>query len=268
EGQGEGNYHVGVQVATYDISKPLIIDPVLTYSTYLGGSNGGAGLGIAVDSAGNAYVAGYTTSGDFPMANPLQPQGGGSLDAFVTKVNPTGSALVYSTYLGGSNGEGGNGIAVDAEGNMYVAGQTSSTDFPTVNPLQPAFGGEVLDAFAAKIIDVIPVTIDIKPGSFPNSINLGSGGTVPVAIFSETTFDATTVDPTTVTLASAPVKLKGQGTPMASFEDVDRDELLDLVVHVETTALQLSETDTQAVLEGKTFGGTRIRGVDTVRIIP
>jgi hypothetical protein len=112
------------------------------------------------------------------------------------------------------------------------------------------------------------VTIDIKPGSDPNSINLGSEGTVPVAIFSTVTFDATTVDPVTVILASAPVKLRGKGTPMASFEDVNGDGLLDIVVHVETEALQLSETDTEAILDGQTFDGTPIRGVDSVRVVP
>jgi len=115
---------------------------------------------------------------------------------------------------------------------------------------------------------LIPVTIDIKPGSFPNSVNLGSGGTVPVAVFSTVSFDATTVDPVSVTLASAPVKLKGKGTSMASFEDVNGDGRLDLVVHVETTALQLSETDTITVLEGQTFAGQAIRGTDSVRVVP
>jgi Tol biopolymer transport system component len=112
------------------------------------------------------------------------------------------------------------------------------------------------------------VSIDIKPGSFPNSINRGSGGTVPVAILSTTTFDARTVDPTTVTLASAPVALKGKGTLMSSVEDVDGDGLLDLVIHVQTEALQLSETDTEAVLEGKTFNGAPIRGTDSIRVVP
>jgi hypothetical protein len=112
------------------------------------------------------------------------------------------------------------------------------------------------------------VAIDIKPGGFPNSINLGSGGTVPVAILSAPGFDATTVNPTTVTLAGAQVKLKGKGTPMASFDEVNGDGLLDLVVHVSTEALQLSETDTEAILEGQTFGGTLIRGTDSVRIVP
>jgi len=112
------------------------------------------------------------------------------------------------------------------------------------------------------------VTIDIKPGSFPNSINIGSNGTVPVAIFSTATFDATTVDPLTVTLASAPVKLKGKGTPMSSFQDVNGDGRRDWEDHVNTENLQLSETDTQAVLEGKTFGGTTITGTDSIRVVP
>ena len=112
------------------------------------------------------------------------------------------------------------------------------------------------------------VSVDIKPGSFPNSINLGSGGTVPVAIFSTTTFDARTVEPASVTLASAPVALKGKGTYMYSFQDVNKDGLLDLVVHVTTSALQLSESDREAIIEGKTFGGTVIKGKDSVRVVP
>lgn len=111
------------------------------------------------------------------------------------------------------------------------------------------------------------VEIDVKPGAFPNSINLGSNGTVAVAIFSEPSFDARTVDPLSVTLAGATVELKGKGTPMASFQDVNGDGLIDLVVHVSTEALQLSDGDTEIVLEGKTFSGTSIEGRDSVRII-
>jgi len=113
----------------------------------------------------------------------------------------------------------------------------------------------------------IEVPIDIKPGSYPNSINLGSQGNVPVAIFSTDDFDATQVNPSSVTLAGASVKLKGKGTPMSSFEDINGDGLLDIVVHVDTTALELSEGDKEAVLEGETLDGEKIRGVDTVRII-
>lgn len=114
----------------------------------------------------------------------------------------------------------------------------------------------------------VVATIDIKPGSYPNSINLGSNGTVPVAILSTTEFDATTVDPLSVSLASAPVKLKGNGTAMYSFQDVNADNLLDLVVHVSTEALQLSEADEVANLIGYTLDVTEIVGNDTIRVVP
>jgi hypothetical protein len=122
----------------------------LVYSTYLGGSAFDLGFGIAVDSSGSAYVTGWTNSTDFPTMNPLQPANGGSDDAFVAKLNPAGSALVYSTYLGGSGADQGAGIAVDGSGNAYVTGTTQSTDFPTMNPLQPSYGGNY-DAFVAKL---------------------------------------------------------------------------------------------------------------------
>lgn len=113
------------------------------------------------------------------------------------------------------------------------------------------------------------VSIDIKPGSYPNSINLGSNGNVPVAILSSTTFDATTVVPSTVTLASAPVRLKGKAnTPMASFEDVNADGLLDLVVHVDIQSLIVGDTDEIIMLQGETLDGNFIEGEDTIRVIP
>jgi len=143
----KGN-RVGFEVADYDLRRPLFIDPLI-YSTYLGGSGEDTGAAIAVDSSGNAYVTGYTRSTNFPTMNPLQPSLGASDgNAFVAKLNPTGSALVYSTYLGGSDQDGGNGIAVDSSGNAYVTGFTLSTNFPTVNPL--ACGGNG-DAFVAKL---------------------------------------------------------------------------------------------------------------------
>jgi hypothetical protein len=136
----------------YDHTKPLVIDPVLTYSTYLGGSNVDHGFGVAVDSSGSAYVTGLTGSTDFPTVNPLQASKNGTTNAFVAKLNAAGSALVYSTYLGGNARDGGNAIAVDSLGNAYVTGGTQSTDFPTVNPLQATNGSPTYgNGFVAKL---------------------------------------------------------------------------------------------------------------------
>jgi len=146
-----GRNEVGFRVTSYDRGRPLIIDPVLAYSTYLGGSADDGALDIVVDSAGNAYVTGFTTSADFPTANALQPvYGGGSVDAYVTKINADGSALVYSTYLGGSSDDIAQSIAVDSSGSVYVTGYTGAQDFPTVNPIQAANHG-IHDAFVTKI---------------------------------------------------------------------------------------------------------------------
>ncbi|MGC1834093.1 MAG: SBBP repeat-containing protein, partial [Candidatus Acidiferrales bacterium] len=147
----------------------------LVYSTYLGGSTYEYGYGIAVDASGNAYVTGETASADFPTANALEPAyGGGFEDGFVTKIDPSGSALIYSTYLGGSDEDVGQGIAVDRFRNAYVAGFTNSTNFPTANALQPApvVAGAV-QAFIAKISsassDDIPPTTTAIPSPSPNS---------------------------------------------------------------------------------------------------
>jgi hypothetical protein len=123
----------------------------LVYSTYLGGSGDDEALGITVDKEGNAYVTGFTSSTNFPTARPLQVSNGGGLDAFVSKLNEDGAALVYSTYLGGSGDDLGNGITVDREGNAYVVGSTSSTNFPTAVPFQGTYGGGFSDAFVSKL---------------------------------------------------------------------------------------------------------------------
>jgi hypothetical protein len=142
---------IGFRLGEYDHSQRLVIDPVLVYSSYLGGSGGDQGNGIAVDVSGNAYVTGLTDSTDFPAVNALQSSsGGGTYDAFVAKINPSGSALVYSTYLGGNGLDNGLGISADASGNAYVTGRTSSTNFPTAKALQSTLNG-INNAFITKI---------------------------------------------------------------------------------------------------------------------
>jgi hypothetical protein len=157
----------------------------LVYSTYFGGSNYDEGNGIAIDSAGNAYVIGTTASTNFPTADPVQTRQGGEGDAFVTKINAPGSALAYSTYLGGKFGDDGNGIAVDSAGSAYVTGLTGSPNFPTVNPLQPTNRG-VFNAFVAKIayaetktglISSVNPSISGHPVTFTATVSSPSGGT-------------------------------------------------------------------------------------------
>src|SRR5207249_3549803 len=108
----------------------------LIYSTLIGGNSTDNINGIAVDADGNAYVTGYTASTNFPVVNPLQATLKGGEDIFVTKINSDCTAIVFSTYLGGSSGDGAASIALDSARNIYIAGSTFSTDFPLVNPIQ------------------------------------------------------------------------------------------------------------------------------------
>jgi len=121
----------------------------LLYSTYLGGSDWDAGLGLAVDGSGQAYVTGHTSSLDFPMINPYDADPNGSYDVFVAKLGAAGNSLLYSTYLGGSVDDYGYAIAVDGSGHAYVTGWTRSSDFPTVNPYDGSFNGGY-DVFVAE----------------------------------------------------------------------------------------------------------------------
>lgn len=164
---------VGFKVADYDKTRPLIIDPVLAYSTYLDGTVGGRdeGSAIAADSSGSVYVTGRTNSDDFPTTTgafqatfvgsscynyvfgannlPVVTVTFNCNDVFITKLNPSGTSIVYSTYLGGTSDDGATGIAVDSAGAAYVTGNTDSTDFPTVNPIQVT--NPATSAFVAKL---------------------------------------------------------------------------------------------------------------------
>ena len=145
-----GERQVMFEVGAYDVSRPLVIDPVLIYSTYLGGGGTDSGNSIAVDSSGNAYVTGDTQSVNFPTASALRPSSGGGQDAFVTKLDATGTTLIYSTYIGGSGADIGKGITVDSSGNAYITGSTDSSGFPTATPFQRSNGGST-DAFVTKL---------------------------------------------------------------------------------------------------------------------
>ncbi len=139
-------------MAAYDHTRSLVIDPVLIYSSYLGGNGTEVGNAITVDDAGNAYITGDTTSSIFPTVSPLDSTLGGTEDAFIVKINPTGSAIVYSTYLGGSSTETGIDISVDGTQNAYVTGRTASNDFPVVNAFDSTYsGGTDEDAFVVRI---------------------------------------------------------------------------------------------------------------------
>jgi hypothetical protein len=174
---------VAFQLDDYDPRWPLVIDPVLVYSTFLGGSIQDFGGRIAVDADGNAYVMGGTNSFDFPIVNAVQGNfsgnsGGGLGDVFITKINAAGTALVYSTYLGGSNGEEVRGdIAVDAGGNVYVTGRTASNDFPTTPGAFDTACGNLNDcSFSLFRRDAFVAKLSSGGDSLAYSTFLGGGG--------------------------------------------------------------------------------------------
>ena len=154
-----GHQTVGFEISDYDRNRPLVIDPVLVYSTYLGGTAFERAWDIAVDAQGNAYLAGETSSTNFAgPAAPASAYNGGLCDVFVAKVSASGTNLVYATYLGGNDEDAAFGIALDPAGNVYLAGLTSSTNFPvTANAVSsaihgaPSFGHYPYDAFVAKL---------------------------------------------------------------------------------------------------------------------
>jgi uncharacterized repeat protein (TIGR01451 family) len=149
---GQARFELG----PYDHSKQLVIDPIISFATYLGGSNEDLATGIGVDKYTDIVIAGSTRSADFPLFTPLETYHGGTCaglpcrDVFVSKFNPTGTKLQYSTYIGGSNDDVATQLVLDMAGDMFVAGYTLSTDFPvTPKAFQKTFGGGTVtgDAF-------------------------------------------------------------------------------------------------------------------------
>ncbi len=147
----QANHQVRFELGNYDRSRELVIDPSVSYATYLGGTLEDDAYGIAIDGSGNAYITGQTTSTNFPtIAGGHSTTNAGVFDAFVTKISADGTTLIYSTYVGGSGEDSGNAIAVDASGNAFVAGGTGSTDFPHNGGFQTALAG-ALDAFVFEL---------------------------------------------------------------------------------------------------------------------
>ena len=156
---------VSFELAAYDASRPLIIDPQLVYATYLGGSGSDYIGGIAVNGSGNVYVVGDTTSPDFPRTKTIGSSPNGLSHVFVTKFKPSGSGLVYSTYIAGTSNDfaagidnfGGGltyagGIAIDTNGNAFITGATASPNFPTTSgAFQAGNNGGFSDAFVTKL---------------------------------------------------------------------------------------------------------------------
>ena len=141
---------VGFEIGAYDSGAPLLIDPTISYSTYLGGSGLTAITGVAVDSSSSLYVTGWTEALNFPVAGAYQATNQGSVNVIVAKLNSTGSALLYATYIGGKATDKGAAIAVDSSGQAYVTGSTSSSNFPLVSSNRAVIGGSTT-AFALKL---------------------------------------------------------------------------------------------------------------------
>ena len=145
------NKHYSIHIADYDKTQDLIIDPLI-YSTYLGGSSDDIGYSIAIDGSGNAYVTGYTGSTDYDITpGAYQTTYAGSFDAFVTQLNATGTALVYSTYLGVSGNDYGYSIAIDGSGNAYVTGYTTSTDYDITTGAYQTTNAGIWNVFVTKL---------------------------------------------------------------------------------------------------------------------
>ena len=172
------NRNVGFQIGEYDANQPLIIDPVLSYSTYLGGGADTFGTSIAVDASGSAYITGSTNALDFPTVNPFQSTTNGQA-GFVTKLNPSGTAFVYSTYLGFAN-TFPSSIKVDAAGSAFVAGLTLSSNFPTtpgayrrtpgvnsfITKLSPNGASLSYSTYLGSVIELNGIAIDLSGNAY------------------------------------------------------------------------------------------------------
>jgi hypothetical protein len=145
-----GTLEAGFRVGPYDKTLPLVIDPVIAFSTYIGGEDNEDANDVAIDGDGNAYIVGTTKSISYPISSPASPRARASLDVYVTKMHVESATLVYTLFIGTGDDDRGHAVAVDNVGHAYITGATRSNIFPTVDPVQSIWGGGY-DAFVAKL---------------------------------------------------------------------------------------------------------------------
>ena len=176
------DWRIGFDIGEYDSTAPLIIDPVLSFSTFLGGTGGDTGRGIAVDANGNAYIGGYTNStSQFPLVGAFQDENPGGNAAFITKVNSSGTAFLYSTYLTGTSlgNTVGRAIAVDSTGSAYLTGITQSCTFPTTaGAFLPAGGAACGGNFKGFVAKLDPAGNGLSYGTYIADQNYNFNGEI------------------------------------------------------------------------------------------
>jgi hypothetical protein len=237
---------------------------VILYSTYLGGSGDDEGTGITVDNFGDAFVTG-STPGNFPTVNPVQPTfGGGSVDAYVSELNPTASALVYSTFLGGNGPDLGTAIAVDSSGNAYVTGTTGSVNFPTTpgafQTVQSASSGYEI-AFVTKIGSIARYSICLL---YDPTKAVHSGATIPIKLqlcdgsgndLSSSTITVHAISVTQIsTSASGTVENAGNSNPDSDFRfDATLGSTGGYIFNLKTTGLSTGTYSVNFTVTGDSF---------------
>ena len=231
-------------------------DGNLLWTQQLGTSSGDSSTSVAVDASGNAFISGYT-EGSLGGAN------AGRTDAFLSKFDSHGN-LLWTQQLGTSRHDPSRSVAVDGSGNVFIGGQTGGT----LGGSSAGYGDAFLVKFQAPDPPTVEIEIDIKPGSDTNPVNLKSKGVLAVAILGGGDFDVTQIDLGTVELAGAGPRGKGKSGDKGSFEDINGDLIVDLILHFDMQDLEIIRETSELTLVGKLEDGTNFQGTDSIRIVP